>query len=230
VDPDEAWATAVRYLPFVRACAARHASPGVERADLVQAGAIGFYRAMRTFDPARGVDPATYARGAIRRRIRAEIMAWRPVPATDATLAAIPDRDVEHVEHVELRQALASLPDRDRELIRLRYEGGRTQAEAGAAVGLTRGGARKAEEKALRALRAILDPGPDGEPIPAAGRRPRPAIAPDADLSVLTPRERDMVRLRLVERRPLAELAATYGLSMSRVSRIVRAATRKLGR
>lgn len=61
-------------MPLVRALAARYARRGEPLEDLVQVGTIGLIKAVDRFDPARGVDIASFATptilGEIRRHFR----------------------------------------------------------------------------------------------------------------------------------------------------------------
>ena len=50
-----------RMLPFVNSVARGYRTAGLERADLVQEGCIGILRALRRFDPERGVPFSVYA-------------------------------------------------------------------------------------------------------------------------------------------------------------------------
>lgn len=62
------------YLPLVRRIVHRYRTDGVDEDDLVQLGCLGLVKAIRTFDPGRGVKFATYAchhvRGQIVHHIR----------------------------------------------------------------------------------------------------------------------------------------------------------------
>ena len=58
-----------RYIPLVRARAARYFGPGLERDDLMQEGFIGLLKAIRSYDPARGSSFCTFAALCVNRRM-----------------------------------------------------------------------------------------------------------------------------------------------------------------
>ncbi len=58
-----------RYAKLVKTCARAYFIAGAESEDLIQEGMLGLWRAVVTFDPARGVPFEAYARTCISRRI-----------------------------------------------------------------------------------------------------------------------------------------------------------------
>lgn len=58
-----------RYAKLVKTCARAYFIAGAESDDLIQEGMLGLWRAVVTFDPARGVPFEAYARTCISRRI-----------------------------------------------------------------------------------------------------------------------------------------------------------------
>ncbi|MHB8731698.1 MAG: sigma-70 family RNA polymerase sigma factor [bacterium] len=74
-------ALVLRYLPLVHRIARRYVRPGAPLEDLAQTGAIGLLRAVRSFDPGRGVKFETYAfehiAGGIRHHLRDRVDAVR---------------------------------------------------------------------------------------------------------------------------------------------------------
>ena len=86
------------------------------------------------------------ARSAARRRRLAERAAAQPPPP--APEIALPDP--------ELRDAIARLPERDREVIWLRYFAGLDEAETAAALGCRRGTVKSRTSRALDRLRREL--------------------------------------------------------------------------
>lgn len=83
-----------------------------------------------------------------RRRLAARAAAAEPPAAADAPEAALPDP--------ELRAALARLPDRDREVLWLRFFVGLDEAETAAALGCRRGTVKSRTSRALARLREEL--------------------------------------------------------------------------
>lgn len=73
----------------------------------------------------------------------------------------VPDKAIENVFRAELREAIAKLPARQRNVIELRYGyrnngKGQTLEEVGEALGISRERARQIEERALKQLRESL--------------------------------------------------------------------------
>ncbi|MBE3582976.1 MAG: sigma-70 family RNA polymerase sigma factor [Limnochordaceae bacterium] len=67
------------------------------------------------------------------------------------------DRELHRLEEgLDLRQALQSLPDRERELIELRFLHGHSQTEVGVRLGLSQSQVSRLERQALRQLRRGL--------------------------------------------------------------------------
>jgi RNA polymerase sigma-70 factor (sigma-E family) len=91
------------------------------------------------------------SRSALRRRIRARKYTLVDVDgaAADATTMLAADHDL-------VRQAMQSLPDRQREVLTLRYVAEVSDAEIATATGLTPGGVRSASSRGLAALRTAL--------------------------------------------------------------------------
>jgi RNA polymerase sigma factor (sigma-70 family) len=71
------------------------------------------------------------------------------VAGADATTMLAADHDL-------VRQAMRELPDRQREVLTLRYVAELSDAEIAAATGLTPGGVRSASSRGLAALRTTL--------------------------------------------------------------------------
>ena len=91
------------------------------------------------------------SRSALRRRIRARKYALVDVDAAGADASTMLAAD-----HDLVRQAMRTLPDRQREVLTLRYVAELTDSEIAAATGLTQGGVRSASSRGLAALRTIL--------------------------------------------------------------------------
>jgi RNA polymerase sigma-70 factor (ECF subfamily) len=132
-----------------------------------------FERAVRYrsgYDPARGT-PAAWLTG-IARRVIAERSAARSdlvgsVP--DTTDAG--DLERESVDRLTVQAAVALLPDRDRDLIGLRYGADLTAAQIADQLDMTTNAVEVALHRALRRLRDCM--APDGETV----RVGRPATA-----------------------------------------------------
>jgi RNA polymerase sigma-70 factor (sigma-E family) len=91
------------------------------------------------------------SRSALRRRIRARKHTLVEVheAAADATTMLAADHDL-------VRQAMQNLPDRQREVLTLRYVAELSDFEIAAATGLSPGGVRSASSRGLAALRTVL--------------------------------------------------------------------------
>jgi RNA polymerase sigma factor (sigma-70 family) len=93
------------------------------------------------------------ARSALRRSTRARkyLVGWHEDTAESADHSALL-RD----EHESVRRALAALPDRQREVLTLRYLQDLPDVEIAAATGLSIGGVRSASSRGLAALRVAM--------------------------------------------------------------------------
>jgi RNA polymerase sigma-B factor len=202
-----------RHLPLVRALAHRHLASGEPLEDLVQVGSVGLVTAARRFDPARGVPFAAYAAptidGELRRYLRDRAATIR-VPRREQELAA------------ELRRAAHAAAQR------LGHEASLDEAAAAAGV---------SADDARHAL------GGSATPVPLAvlELRPSSAAADEIEaceqrelvrglLAELTPREREVVRLRFAEDLSQTEIARRVHISQSQASRLLAAALEKLRR
>ncbi len=152
-------------LPLVRYAVGRRAYPG-EYPDLIQTGAVGLIKAILRFDPHRGAAFSTYAYSRISGELMNQIKRV-PVPAAvslDSPEAESGSRlqkaliaDCEAFERVEDRifteQIMSSLPERERELIRLRFFCGLTQKKTGERLGLSQPQASRLERRTLEGIR-----------------------------------------------------------------------------
>jgi RNA polymerase sigma-70 factor (sigma-E family) len=108
------------------------------------AAAIGYLR----------VSVVNGARSALRRRIRGRqrlhlVQDSDTGPGADEPLLL-------SEEHEQVRRALAALPDRQREVLTLRYLADLPDAEIAAATGLSLGGVRASSSRGLAALRVAM--------------------------------------------------------------------------
>ncbi len=102
---------------------------------------------------------ATIARNECRGRIATRMRT--PLPVADEDLAAIPssvDEQARHEQAVQLREALAELPERQREAVVLRYLYGLRYGEVATALGLSRPATEALLFRARRGLRGTLRP------------------------------------------------------------------------
>jgi RNA polymerase sporulation-specific sigma factor len=181
---------------------------GEDPEDLIDIGAIGLIKAVRTFDPDKGVRLATYAARCIEneilmhlramRKSRSDISLYEPV-GTDRegneialieVLGTDPDliaRQVEtQVEATRLGPRLARLDAKERQVVELRYglRGGRerTQREIARMLGISRSYVSRIEKHAVMKLARDWEGGdPTGAPPAGAtgpSRRARKARAP----------------------------------------------------
>jgi RNA polymerase sigma-B factor len=180
-----------RHLPLVRALAWRYAGGPEPVEDLFQVGAIGLIKAVDRYDPARGGPLEPYAAaviaGEIRhhlrdrcapvrlpRRLRHDgvVVRFEPLAAVDEpTATADPVATVD--DRLALARAVRCLHPRARRLFALRYVAGLSQAQAAAALGLSRVHAARLLREALATLRDELsEPAapPPAEAAVASGR------------------------------------------------------------
>lgn len=76
-----------RHQPLVRSIARRYWGRAVDREDLIQCGSIGLVKAIRKFDPSKGVKLASYAKHWIKREILAEVRRSLGIGKVPARLA-----------------------------------------------------------------------------------------------------------------------------------------------
>jgi len=224
-DPDLRAQLVERYLPLARYAASRFARGPEPFDDLLQVACIGLLNAIDRFDPARGSAFSSYALptidGELRRHLR------------DRGWAVRPPRDLQE-------DALRV----ERVADRMRSEQGRppTVAELSRDVGMSVEAVLEARE-ALRARRAASlsstgsEGGDEDDAVELGDRlggldedyeRVEARVALDVLSRALTPREREIVRLRFWEDRTQAEIGAVVGLSQMHVSRVLRGALAKL--
>jgi RNA polymerase sigma-B factor len=213
-----------RFLPLARQIARRYQRPSETFDDLYQVASLGLLKAIDRFDPARGVAFSSFAvptiAGELKRYYR------------DLTWSVRISRDL---------QELALRVDRAVSSFSVRHGRQPTIAEIAAAVGaadedildaLQARGAHKAVS--LDAPRGEAD---DGETLGAGlgGDDRGFAIAEDRAtveqlMHLLTPREREILRLRFQEDLTQSEIGERVGLSQMHVSRILRDTIARLRR
>ncbi|HEX2902557.1 MAG TPA: SigE family RNA polymerase sigma factor [Jatrophihabitans sp.] len=107
------------------------------------AAAVGYLR----ISVVNGCRSALRRRGVARRHLRS--VGEPPAEAADAS-------SLLGAEHAMVRTALAALPDRQREVLTLRYLADLSDSEIAEATGLSPGGVRSASSRGLAALRSTL--------------------------------------------------------------------------
>ncbi len=160
-------------LPLVRSLAGRFVGRGEQVDDLVQVGSIGLIKAVDRFRVGQG-DLATYAVpmivGEIRRHLRDRarpIRGPRGIPASSwpevlpleghEPVASEASVDLERGEHRALLGAgLASLDDRERLVLALRFYGDLSQDRIAAEIGMSQGHVSRLLDRSLTHLRAEL--------------------------------------------------------------------------
>ena len=143
-----------RYAARIHAFLARVTGDRDDADDLLQDTWMRVARGARGFDGARLVRPWIYgiaanlARDLHRRRgVRLRAVQRADVAAPEAAPAFRP------VERIDMRERLARLPERLREVLVLRYFDGLDEAEMAEALGIPRGTVKSRLHGALRALR-----------------------------------------------------------------------------
>lgn len=129
--------------------------------DLTQTTFERALRAWSRFDPRRGSE-RTWLVAIARNTLidhfrRAAHNRAEPLDERALSELALPDEDP--TESPELADALAQLPDRERELLALRYGGELTGPEIAKLVGLSLANVQQINSRALRKLRALLEEG-----------------------------------------------------------------------
>ncbi len=211
-----------RFLPLARQLARRYQRAEEPLDDLVQVASLGLIKAIDRFDPAREVAFSSYAvptiLGEIKRHFRDRTWAVR-VPRDLQELALKVDKAVVRLSKDlhrspsvdEIAEAVGAVEEEVLEALEAggayraaSFEaprGGDTDAETlGEAVGTDETGFHLAENRAT------------------LGRL----------LGALTPREREVLRLRFEEDMTQAEIGAIIGVSQMQVSRLIRQAISRL--
>ncbi len=215
---------AERFLPLARQLARRYQRADEPLDDLIQVASLGLIKAIDRFDPAREVAFSSYAvptiLGELKRHFRDRTWSVR-VPRDLQELALKVDKAV-----AELAKDLRRQP---------------TVPEIGAKVGAT-------EEQVLEALeaagayRATSFDAPRGSAGEDEGDSLADATGTTEEgfdlaeqratierlMASVTPREREVLRLRFVEDLTQAEIGARIGVSQMQVSRLIRQSLARL--
>jgi RNA polymerase sigma-B factor len=221
-DPAAREALVGRFLPLARQLARRYQRGGEPLDDLVQVASLGLLKAIDRFEPDRTTAFSSFAvptiMGELKRHFRDRGWSVR-VPRDLQEMAVRVDRVTE-----ELSRGLGRAP---------------TPLEIGEHIGVTTEQVLEARE-AAGAYRAIsLDrPRDDEEEDAGIGdsvgvEDPGFGLAEDAAtvqrlMTVLTDREREVLRLRFAEDLTQSEIGARVGVSQMHVSRLIRQAVARL--
>jgi RNA polymerase sigma factor (sigma-70 family) len=133
---------------------------GAEAEDITSETIERALRYRESFDPRRG-DPAAWLIGIARRCIADSRLRPSELDSDDIPERASGDHADEVFDRIELREAVARLNERDRELVALRFGADLTARQIGELLGLKTNAVEVALHRALSTLRAQLDdPGP----------------------------------------------------------------------
>ncbi len=158
----------------------RYCGRGVDREDLYQLGCLGFVKAVRGFDTSYGTQFSTYAvpkiAGEIRRFLRDDGEPEEIAGAETAVLgvASLQEESGEEgfsledvlgtdamedrlLEKLALREAIAALPDREQQVIALRFYKGLTQDRCARVLGVSQVQISRLERRAVGRLRELLE-------------------------------------------------------------------------
>ena len=213
-DPEDQEALVLRFLPLARHCARRYEAGG-EREDLEQVAALALVKAVERYDPGRGIAFTTFAMptilGELKRHFRDRGWSVR-VPRSLQELRGRVEDAMEELTGILGRSPTAQeLAERCGATAEAVLEA-RALTTAHRAESLDR---PVGDEDAgtLGGLIGGVDPG-----FAAAER----AVDLDRLLALLTPRQREILRLRFDEDMVQRDIAQRLGLSQMHVSRLIR--------
>ena len=145
-------------LRLVVYIARRFENTGVNLEDLISIGTIGLIKAVNTFRPDRNIKLATYSSRCIENEILMHIRKianQSDVLGTDGDIVMRPLED--DVDHQLLRQALGRLPEREKQIVSMRFGlGGRqekTQKEVADIMGISQSYISRLEKRIMLRLR-----------------------------------------------------------------------------
>ena len=212
-----------RFLPLARRLARRYHGGGEPLEDLVQVASVGLLKAIDRFDPARGTAFSSFAvptiAGELKRHFRDRSWSVR-VPRDLQELAARVDRATDRLAH-----KLGRAP---------------TASEIAHDVGVSIEQVLEAHEAAAAYRAHSLDrPCSDDDQdatqlVDALGgdepgyRQAEHAATVERMMSVLSDREREILRLRFAEDLTQSEIGDRVGLSQMHISRLLRQAVARL--
>jgi RNA polymerase sigma-B factor len=200
-DPEALYALVNEHLGLVRRIARLHAAHADQVDDLVQEGVVGLLKAIRRFEPERGVPFPAYARTVVAGEIR---------------------------HHLRDRSSCLRLPEPVQELrTRLRVLAEEARAETGQEppIGALAAQAGVDGDAAVEAATAGVVPLEGDLPAPESDlRRTEARVELDDRLACLDRRQREVVYLRFFVDLTQDEIAKRLGISQMHVSRILRGA------
>jgi RNA polymerase sigma-B factor len=211
-----------RFMGLARQVATRYRRQSEPFDDVLQVAALGLVKAIDRFDPDRGIAFSSFAvptmLGEVKRHFR------------DRSWSVRPPRDLQEltlrVEHVatELSSTLGRAPSVDElsTALGLSDEEVLEALEAARSRSATSLSAPRGDEEDGTTLGDLLGDEEDG----FARAEARATL--DALLSQLSPREREVLRLRFEEDMTQAEIGAVIGVSQMQVSRIIRGSIDRL--
>jgi RNA polymerase sigma-B factor len=221
-DPRAREALVERFLPLARSMARRYERSGEPIDDLIQVASLALVKAIDRFDPAHGSAFSSFAvptiTGELKRHFRDRGWIVRPprdlqerTLRVDAALQTLTHELDRSPTVSELAAALGS--DDEHVLEALQARAGRT------ALSLS---APSNDDDERPALERML--GDSDDAFATAESR----VMLDGLMRTLTPRSREVLRLRFEEDRTQAEIGQIIGVSQMQVSRIIRQALRRL--
>ena len=213
-----------RFLPLARQLARRYQRAGEPLDDLLQVASMGLIKAIDRFDPEREIAFSSYAvptiLGEIKRHFRDRTWAVR-VPRDLQELTLRVDRAVGQLSEELRRQPsvseLASAVGADEEQVLEALQAG--GAYRAVSIDAPRGGSGDEESATLADSVGI-----DEDGFERAEDRATLANL----LATVTPREREVLRMRFEEDMTQAEIGAVIGVSQMQVSRVIRQALSRL--
>ena len=210
------------YLPLARGLAKRHQTAGVPFEDLVQVANVGLISAVDRFDPGRDIAFSTYAVPVIRGELKREL-----------------DRSGWAVRTPRQLRQLMQRMRRSRESLTGRLGRAPTPEELAAHGDLSVDEVREAHqvELALLSQTQYLGRRSSGRTKDEVDRGVDERFGRVEDVSTiarayatLSPRERKVLRLSVVEELPQHEIAVQLGVSQRQVSRILRGSLDRMQR
>jgi RNA polymerase sigma-B factor len=222
-DPSLRDALVERYLPLARQLARRYQRPDEPLDDLMQVASLGLVKAVDRFDATRDVAFSSYAvptiLGEIKRHFRDRTWAVR-VPRDLQELALKVDRLVSDLTRELHRQpSVTELAER----LHASEEQVLEALEAAGAYRATSFDAPRGAEAEPGETLADSVGGPESGYLRAEER-----ATIDQLMQTITPREREVLRLRFEEDLTQAEIGARIGVSQMQVSRLIRQAVARL--
>ena len=212
-----------RFLPLATRLARRYHRGGEPLEDLVQVASIGLLKAIDRFDPARGTAFTSFAvptiAGELKRHYRDKGWAVR-VPRDLQELALRVDRATDRLVHQLGRAPTASEIADDLGVTIEQVLEAHEAAAAYRADSLDRPGSDDDQD----ATRVVDTLGGD-EP---GYRQAEDSATVESMVSVLSDREREILRLRFVEDLTQSEIGDRMGLSQMHISRLLRRAIAQL--